>query len=254
MSKPMTKSGLAIETRQLSKTFGAQVVLDQIDLEIAEGQTMAILGANGAGKTTLLGCLASIIRPTGGDIFWFRQPAAGNVAARRLIGMVAHQSFLYPHLTVRENLLFAARMYGVACPAERTDELLSSVALGPYRHRFLGQLSRGMRQRLALARAIVHDPPILLLDEPFAGLDTAAADWLGNLLSELHGRSRTVCFTTHDRQRACRQADRIIRLHGGRIVELAGDCPDFREHHPQRGRENGTVPFSPPVIRSKRAG
>ncbi len=159
----MTEQPPAISARRLSKRFGARRVLDAIELQVAAGQCVVLTGANGAGKTTLLRCLASLLRPSDGEVRWFGQSSA-DPAARRLIGMVAHETRLYPHLTLRENLVFAARMHDVAGPRRRADELLAAVGLAAHADRLPPALSRGMRQRAAVARAILHDPPILLLD------------------------------------------------------------------------------------------
>ncbi len=206
---------IAIEATRLTKVLGGRRALDEVDLQITEGQTVALMGANGAGKTTLLRCLAALSRPTAGEVRWFGQPA--GAAARRLIGLAAHESFLYPCLTVRENLLFAARMYDVPDPAGRVEQLIRRVGLGPHAERWSSALSRGMRQRVAVVRALVHDPPILLLDEPFAGLDEAASVWLAGLLADLRARRRTVCFTTHDPRIARELAHRIVHLRSGRL-------------------------------------
>jgi heme exporter protein A len=137
-----------------------------------------------------------------------------------MIGMVAHESFLYPSLTVRENLIFAARMYNVPQPGRRADELIRSVGLGPHAHSLSARLSQGMRQRLAVVRDLVHEPPILLLDEPLAGLDARAAAWLRGLIADLLGRGRTVCFTTHDPQAVSDLTDRVVRLQSGRLEDI----------------------------------
>lgn len=216
----MTDRTTAIQTRGLCKSFGGRPVLRELDLNVAEGEAVALTGANGAGKTTLLRCLASILRPRSGEVRWFGQSAAANPAARRLIAMVGHETRLYPHLTVRENLIFAARMCDVGQPARRADQLLESIALPAHAHRFPAEISRGMRQRVAIVRALVHDPPILLLDEPFSGLDQQATDWLIGLWRDMHLRQRTVCFTTHDRQQAEHLCDRVLRLCSGRAEEV----------------------------------
>ncbi|MBI3466581.1 MAG: ABC transporter ATP-binding protein, partial [Planctomycetes bacterium] len=154
----------AIQAAKLSKVFAAHAVLDQLDLDVAAGEAVAITGANGVGKTTLLRCLASVLRPTSGEVLWFGQSPLANPAARRLVGMAGHDSFLYPNLTVRENLLFAARMCDVSKPARRVVELLAAAGLQPHADCPARQISHGTRQRLAVLRALVHQPPILLLD------------------------------------------------------------------------------------------
>jgi len=213
----MPEPNIAVEVRGLSKRFGRQEALKSVDLEIPAGASVALIGANGAGKTTLLRCMASVLRPTAGEVRWFGRPAFRNPDARRLIGMVAHQSGLYPHLTIRENLVFAARMCDVPKPLERADELLSSVGLQTYAQRTPAEVSQGMRQRVALVRGLVHDPAILFLDEPFAGLDAAAAEWLCGLLGELRAQQRTACFAVHDADIVRRLADTVLELRTGRV-------------------------------------
>jgi len=213
----MSDRTIAVQASRLTKVFGSRVVLRDVDLEAAEGEIVVLTGANGAGKTTLLRCLASLTRPTSGDVHWFGRPAGAEPAARRLVGMVPHQSCIYPHLTVRENVVFAARMQGLREAGRRADEWIAAAGLRPYAHRLATHLSRGMRRRVALARALVHDPPIVLMDEPFAGLDAEAAAWLVDLLAEFRGRSRVVCLATHDPDRLRSLAGRVFHLQSGRI-------------------------------------
>ncbi len=215
---------IAIEVQGLSKAFGNRTVLRKIDFQVAPGESVALKGANGAGKTTLLRCLAALTTPTAGVVRWFGERAAGRPRARRHIGVVGHDSFLYPHLTLRENLVFAARLCDVSQPARRADQLLDSAGLRRHADRLAARISRGMRQRLTLVRAMVHDPPILLLDEPFSGLDAEGTDWLLGLLLDSKRRGRTLCFATHARQTSKRLADRVLHLHAGRAWErAAGD-------------------------------
>jgi heme ABC exporter ATP-binding subunit CcmA len=195
------------------------MVLRPLDLDVTEGQTVALTGANGAGKTTLLRCLAGVLRPTSGQVRWFDLSAASSPGVRRLIGMVGHEGRLYPHLTLRENLVFFARMYDVPQPTRRSDQFLQSIGMTAHAHRFPERISHGMRRRLAIVRALVHDPPILLLDEPFSGLDEEATGWLLGLLRELRARGKTVCFTTHDPQKVESLADRLLHLSAGRVEE-----------------------------------
>jgi heme ABC exporter ATP-binding subunit CcmA len=210
---------LAIQARGLSKEFGNRWVLRGVDLEVDAGECIALTGANGSGKTTLLRCLASLTRPTQGEVRWFGRSAAGGPADRRLIGMVAHETWLYPQLSLRENLIFAARMCGLRQAAVRADRLLDTMGLTPNSASLPGQVSQGMRQRVAVARAIAHQPRILLLDEPFAGLDAQGIHWLTDLMTDQGGAGTTICFTTHDRATAVQLAGRRFELRAGRLCE-----------------------------------
>jgi ABC-type multidrug transport system ATPase subunit len=221
----MTDSGMAIQVRGLSKTFGLRCALSEVTFDVAAGESIAITGANGAGKSTLLRCMASVARPTAGDVYWFGRPAARDVAARRLIGMVAHESRLYPHLTLRENLLFAARMYDVPEPRRRAAHLWQELGLEAHLERTPTEISRGMRQRLALARALVHTPQILFLDEPFASLDAEGTQWLHRFLGAFRAEGRTICFCEHDVGHVHRLADRVLELRSGRAWEVRGGVP-----------------------------
>jgi heme ABC exporter ATP-binding subunit CcmA len=217
----MTDPRIAIEVRRVTKRFGRRLVLDEVDLQIPAGESVVLTGSNGAGKTTLLRTMAALIRPNSGAILWFGENAAGRYENRRLIGMVAHENRLYPHLTLRENLVFAARMCDVPRPRERADALLEAVSLAAHAERMPPVLSKGMRQRLSLARALIHEPPVLLLDEPFEGLDADAEAWLLGLLQGLRREGRTLCFVLHDEGKTRLLADRVLRLEQGRINHVA---------------------------------
>ncbi|MHB1037926.1 MAG: ABC transporter ATP-binding protein [Pirellulales bacterium] len=215
----MADANRAIEVCGLSKSFGRRFVLRDVAFDVAAGQVVAITGANGAGKTTLLRCLASITRPTSGEVRWCGRLAGKDPGARRLIGAVSHESHLYPHLSLRENLVFAARMYDLPEPARHADRLLEDLGLAPHRDRLPTEISKGMRQRLAVARAVIHDPMILFLDEPFSGLDAEGSDWLCRLLGQLRARGQTICFSAHDPERVRQLADRVLELRTGRAWE-----------------------------------
>ena len=217
----MTDCRIAVEVRRMTKRFGRRLVLDEIDLQVAAGESIVLTGPNGAGKTTLLRTMAALIRPTSGEVFWFGEKAGVRSESRRWIGMAAHENRLYPHLTLRENLVFAARMCDVARPQNRVESLLATVGLLAHGDRLPPVLSKGMRQRLSLARALIHDPPILLLDEPFEGLDADAEQWLSGLLQELRQQGRTLCFVLHDEAETRRLADRVLQLCQGRLRPVA---------------------------------
>ncbi len=208
-----------IALRGLEKRFGAVSALRGVDLEVAEGQSLAILGPNGAGKSTLLRVVAGLAHPSGGEI---ERPDSS--ASRSRIGYLGHATLLYPELSARENLVFAGRLHRVADPGTRADTLLAEEDLADVADRRAGGFSRGMAQRLSIARARVHDPALLLLDEPFTGLDHAAADRLSARLGALRERGQTLVLVTHELDRAAALADAAIVLRGGRIVaRLAGD-------------------------------
>lgn len=207
----------ALRASGLGKRFGRTAALDGIDLTLPTGACLAVLGANGAGKSTLLRLLAGLARPTSGALSVAGGPAH-LPAARRLVGFIGHASLLYPYLTARENLLFAARLHQVPEAAARVERWLERVGLSRVADLPVGGFSRGMSQRLAIARGLVHDPFLLLLDEPFAGLDARAAARLAEQLAALHAAGRTLVLVTHDLRRAAELSDRAIVLAAGRIV------------------------------------
>jgi heme exporter protein A len=210
----------AIAAQGLEKRFGPVAALRGIDLEVPAGTALAVLGPNGAGKSTLLRLVAGLARPTAGTLR-VGVPGDDRRRTRGRVGYLAHASLLYPALTARENLVFAARLYGVPDPAGRASELLEAQELAAVADRPAGGFSRGMAQRLAIARGLVHDPSIVLLDEPYTGLDRAAAHALTQRLQELRAAGRTLVLVTHELARACELADRVVVLSRGRIVHSA---------------------------------
>lgn len=210
---------IAIGTHKLSKSYRHRSVLDQIDLEIPAGQCVGLIGANGAGKTTLLRCLAALVRPTRGELRWFGRLVPGPFALRGLVGFLTHEHHLYPQLTLQENLVFTARMYGLSAPAQRAQEWLRRIALTSFADDRPLQISQGMRQRVAVAQALIHDPPILLFDEPFSSLDDDGSQWLVELMAQARCEGRTLCFACHDSAKTESLADRILCLQDGRLHE-----------------------------------
>lgn len=211
--------GPVIETRGLARRFAGVVALQGIDLMVGAAEAVAILGPNGAGKTTLLRLLATLLRPSGGTLRLFEQAVNdGGAHARRRIGLLSHQSLLYPDLTPTENLEFYARMFGVQAPATRVRGLLEQVGLIGWAHRPVRTLSRGLEQRCALARALLHEPDLLLLDEPYTGLDVDAAAMLSTTLRDTHARGTTLLMTTHDVARGFELCSRAIILARGSLV------------------------------------
>jgi len=208
-----------IDATELVCRFGPLRALDGASIQVPRGGFTVLVGPNGAGKTTLIRVLATLRRPDGGDAFvGGHEVVSGADSVRRLIGYVGHRTMLYPDLTVQENLSFHARLHGVANDDDVLRSVLVQVGLDQRRHDRVRGLSRGMLQRLAIARATLHDPPVLLLDEPHTGLDPTAAEALDETLTMLVGQGRTVLLATHDLARASRLADRIVMLHRGRVV------------------------------------
>jgi heme exporter protein A len=203
--------------RGLEKRFGRTAALVGIDLEVAPGASLAVLGPNGAGKSTLLRLAAGLASPTAGSLELDGRPTTHR-ASRARVGYVGHATLLYPTLTARENLLFAARIQAVPDPGTRADALLAEEGLSGVAERAAGDFSRGMAQRLAIARGLVHDPDVVLLDEPFTGLDRASAERLGARLARLHEGGRTVVLVTHDFERAVQVSDAAVVLSRGRIT------------------------------------
>jgi heme exporter protein A len=211
-----------IEVRKLVKLFGAKKVLRGLDFHVREGEFVALLGPNGAGKTTFLRILSSLSRPTVGDVrvAGFKLPAQA-AAVRARLGVVTHQPLLYGDLTAEENLRFYARMYGVAAQDARVTEVLELVGLVARRRDLVRTFSRGMQQRLAIGRAILHDPDVMLFDEPHTGLDQDACDMLDTVLRNVAARGRTVVMTSHDLARVEDLASRFDVLSRGVIAASA---------------------------------
>jgi heme exporter protein A len=208
----------AIELEGLKRRYGERVALAGVSARVEEGSTLAVLGANGAGKTTLLRVLAGLLRPHGGAA---RVLGAELPRERwklpRMVGYVGHEPLLYRELSGRENLRYHARLHGV--PDSRVEEMLGAVAMERRAGEPLRDLSAGMVQRLAVARAVLHDPPLLLLDEPRANLDPGAAEALEPLIGRASGRTRVL--VGHDVNGTLAEADLMVGLKGGRQV-LAG--------------------------------
>jgi heme exporter protein A len=210
----------AVLIRGLTKRYGHHRVLAGIDLELKSGSLCALLGPNGAGKSTLIGIVSTLVRPSAGEVSYQSGRAAlpHGVPLRRLIGVLAHDSFLYGELTAEENLLLYARLYGVADAEKRAAALLDEVALeGEARERPVRTFSRGMTQRVALARALLHQPSLLLLDEPFTGLDRSGSAALGRTLAAAVARGCVVLVVTHDLEALEGVADHVVVLRRGKL-------------------------------------
>ena len=203
----------AIELEGLERRYGERTALAGVSVRVAQGQTVAVFGANGAGKTTLLRVLAGLLRPHAGAARVLGAHLPGESwRVRGRVGYVAHEPLLYRELSGRENLRYHARLHGAA--PERVAEVLAAVGMERRADDPLRDLSRGMVQRLAVARAVLHDPPLVLLDEPRAGLDPAAAELLEPLIGRTSGRTRVL--VTHDVEGGLRESDLALGLRGGR--------------------------------------
>jgi heme exporter protein A len=208
-----------IIVRKLVKRFGMKAVLRGLDFQVEAGEFVALLGPNGAGKTTFLRILASLSRPTFGEvsIAGYRLPDQA-AAVRRRLGVVSHLPLLYGDLTAEENLVFYGQMYGVTALPRRVGEVLELVGLHSRRRELVRTFSRGMQQRLAIGRAIVHDPQLMLFDEPHTGLDQDACAMLDDVLRAVAASGRTVVMTSHDLARAADLAGRFDVLSRGVII------------------------------------
>jgi len=216
---------LAVETAGLVKSFGNYTALRGIDLQVPAGSTLAVFGPNGAGKTTLIKILASIMRPTSGRILIEGLELKDNAElVRAKLGLVAHQSYLYGNLSAWENLDFYARMYGVEYRSKRIGEVLDLVNMTGRKHDRLSTFSRGMQQRMALARALLHRPSILLLDEPETGLDQQALGVMWDIIRREETGRRNIIFTSHSFERALSVCDDVVILERGRIAFKAQAC------------------------------
>ena len=208
----------ALEARGLVREFAGFPAVDGIDFQLGVGRLLTVVGPNGAGKTTLLRILAGGLRPTKGHVLLDGKAVdVGDREWRRRIGVVSHQGFLYGQLTAAENLEFYGRLFGLSDLAERVPERLAAVGLEDRSRSVVRTLSRGMRQRLALARALLHDPEVVLLDEPYTGLDAHAAAVLNGVLASLKDGCRTVVLVTHNLGQGLELADRVAIQVGGRF-------------------------------------
>jgi heme exporter protein A len=208
-----------IRVRGLVKRFGPRFALRGVDLEVGKGECVALVGPNGAGKTTLLRILATLSRPAEGSVHVDGLDLAQDAnALRRRVGFLSHQPLLYDDLSAEENLRFYGRMYEVTGLGARVTAMLDQVGLVHARRDLVRTYSRGMKQRLSIARALLHDPPVLLLDEPYTGLDRQAAGMLDQILREVGIDSRTILLTTHNVERGLGLTQRVALLARGQVV------------------------------------
>jgi heme exporter protein A len=211
-----------IIVKKLVKRFGLKTVLRGLDFQVEKGEFVALLGPNGAGKTTFLRILASLSRPSLGrvSIAGYELPSQ-SAAVRRRLGVVSHMPLLYGDLTAEENLQFYGRMYNLPELPKRVSQVLELVGLSARRRDLVRTFSRGMQQRLAIGRAVLHDPEVMLFDEPYTGLDQDASEMLDGVLRRVAAQGRTVVMTSHDLARAEDLASRFDILSRGVIAASA---------------------------------
>ena len=234
-----------LEAVDLVRDFGPVRAVDGISLRLDPGEVLALFGPNGAGKSTLLALLAGSLQPTSGEVrLWGDPRPHGSLAWRSRVGVLSHRTFLYDDLTGTENLRFYGRLYGVHALEDRVKGRLAGVGLEPWADRPVRTYSRGMKQRLALARTLLHDPEIVLLDEPWAGLDVHAAGLLASVLRSLRDGRRAVLLVTHGLSQGLALADRVAIQVGGRVVHQGawdGTGPEVFERFYRETVERGAA-------------
>lgn len=207
-----------ISVNNLHKTYGGHTALGGVDFEISRGEFVLLFGPNGAGKTTLLKILTTILSPTKGDVSVNDTPVTQNSnEIRTQIGFVSHDPFLYENLSALENLVFFAGLYNVAEAENRAKELLETLQLSSRENELVRNYSKGMKQRVAFARALIHSPDIIFLDEPLSGLDLIGASIITDILGEYKSQGKTILMSTHNLDDCAGLADRIIVLVSGKI-------------------------------------
>jgi heme exporter protein A len=212
----------ALEVEGLARHYGEREALSDVSLSLEEGQTLVVFGPNGAGKTTLLRVLATLLRPHAGRVRVLGHSLPGEAwAVRGRVGLLGHEPLLYRELSARENLRFHARLHDVA--EQRVEEVIDSVAISARANEPLRTLSRGMIQRVAVARAVLHEPELLLLDEPHSNLDPAAIELVAPLIGAVSGRTRVIC--SHNPSGGLAEADLVLGLRAGRpaLLRAAGE-------------------------------
>jgi ABC-type multidrug transport system ATPase subunit len=221
-----------VAVRDVSRHYGRRRALARVSLACRAGEVLGLLGPNGAGKSTLLAILATILVPSSGDVHYgTRTAGAAGPELRSRLGFLSHDLHLYPELTARENLQFFARLYGVPAVEACVASALERAGLTARGDDLVSGFSRGMRQRLALERALLHGPRLLLLDEPFTGLDDASVDALFALLQERRAAGRIIVVVTHDLDVAERLLDKVAVLKDGRLVAFDDAHGRIREHY-----------------------
>jgi heme exporter protein A len=227
----------AVEATDLARLFGRRRALDGVSFALEAGECLALFGPNGAGKTTLLRILAGLLKPSRGTVRVAGAEVRGDAAARALVGLISHQSLLYAPLTARENVLFTARLYGLPDAAAAAEWALERLRILERADQPVRALSRGLQQRVSIARAIVHEPRVLLLDEPYTGLDEAGAAALTSVLVELKASGAALVLVTHNlaeglalaTHAAVMRAGRFARYEARERLEPARYADEYRE-------------------------
>jgi heme exporter protein A len=232
-SSPAPQAAAGLRFEGVEKRYGRFFALRNVSLEVAAGECLALTGRNGSGKTTLLRIAAQLARPSRGRVSSIGSPSGASSGSspapfRSHIGFVGHASMAYDELTARENLLLFARLLGVADSPSRVDALLEEIGLADRAASLVRTFSRGMRQRIAIARALLHAPSILLLDEPATGLDPGGIDWLVATLRQLRDAGRTIVMSLHGESALASLATRGVRLEAGSILADTRSGAAFR--------------------------
>jgi heme exporter protein A len=234
---PPTPPRIGVSFHNVEKRFGSLAALRGISLEILAGEFVALLGPNGAGKTTLLRMAALLMNPTRGSVHFTNGPSSISADSREqpsilspkhAIGLVGHSTLLYDELTAAENLTFFARLHALDKISEKVESALDDCGLSPRAGSLVRTFSRGMRQRLAIARALLHAPSVILLDEPAAGLDRQGLAWFSGRLARLKQEGCTVLMSTHARNESLDLAARAVALAGGKVEHDSGSRGDPR--------------------------
>ncbi len=210
---------MMIHVHDITKNFGSMTVLDGVNFSVKGGEFLTIVGPNGAGKTTLIKIMATLVNATAGTV----EIGGFNVKkspekVRGIIGVISHNTYLYNELTAGENLKFFGKMYAIPEIDRRVDEVLGETGLADRKHDRVGTFSRGMKQRLSIARAILHNPAVLLLDEPYTGLDQQASASLESVLDSLTGSGITTIMISHDLKRGLALADQVMIMASGTVT------------------------------------
>jgi heme exporter protein A len=221
-----------VHVRNVSRLYGRRRALARVSIDCHAGSTVGLFGPNGSGKSTLLGVLSTLVRPSDGEVsYGGRTAAEWGDRLRARIGMLGHDLFLYPELTARENLMFFGRLYGLTDLGGRVAAALEAGQLTDRADDRVASFSRGLRQRLALERALLHEPRLVLLDEPFTGLDDQSAGLLAGRLRALQAGGAIVLMATHDFEGAEGLVDHAVCLKDGRVVQIPGGARSLRERY-----------------------